>query len=142
MCSFFSCDFCARISHSLFCHLLDHDQFCSLCPSVCNSGHNVARRIISPRKANDFNARDGSAMQFSSRTPMAPAGANAESYPCPIHVFCRGCACPLISTYLPSATFNLSITPLLPYFPLYTTRPSARCVLHRPLLPNHLLWKE
>ena len=37
--------------------------------------------------------RVGSRMQFSSRIPIAPAGAKAESYPALCQLFCSGCPC-------------------------------------------------
>jgi hypothetical protein len=134
----------------LLCRLLGHGHFCSLYPSVCSSGHNgTAPYNLYPRARPMISMRDGPAMQFSSRTPMAPAGANKCRFiPTPMLHPCLlqgGCACPLISTYLPSATVNLITTPLLPCLPLATIYHAAfcsLCVLHALLLPNHRLWME
>jgi hypothetical protein len=54
---------------------------------LCSPNHNGTAPYIPVQGQPTISMRDGPAMQFSSRTPMAPAGANAESYPCSIHVF-------------------------------------------------------
>ena len=71
--SFFSCAFPARF---VLCRLLGRDQICSLCPSVCSSGHNGTAPYLYPRARPIISMRDGPAMQFSSCTPIAPPGAN------------------------------------------------------------------
>jgi hypothetical protein len=116
--SFFSCAFFARMA--LLCYrLLGHDQIClqPLNPSVCSSGHNDTAPY--PRaRANYFNARWASDEIFLSH-PDGACGCKCRATPMLHPCHRRGCACPLISTYLHSATFNLITTPLLPCLPLH-----------------------
>jgi hypothetical protein len=100
---------------ALLCRLLGHDQNSSLCPSVCNSGHNDTAPCYYPRARPIISMRDGLA---TSDAIFLSHPDGAMLHPCHLQGVC------LPVDFHVSAQRNfqrtyLVITPLLPCLPLH-----------------------